>query len=104
MSIGDAKVLKMDVGARVESPSCSHEGVDELVVLGPSDAAFPKSQVQLVIEMGLVIGATVEDDREGATGVDASTNGGEDQLCDGYKDAANALVPNAQDRLAVCLT
>lgn len=101
-TVGKAKVLKVDIGARVELPRRLDKSVDELVVLLTADSLLSEPEVQVVLQQLLVIRATVENDGQGPVGVDAGAERRENEL--GYRDqdASAALVANAEDLLAVC--
>ena len=91
----------MDVRLRKQPPRRLHKRINKLIVPLSANPPLPQAQVQLVAEEIIVVGAAVEDDGEGAVGVDAGAGGGEDELGYGDEDAAGALVADAQDLLAV---
>lgn len=101
-TIGKAKVLKVDIGPRVELPRRLDKGVDELVILLTADSLLSEPEVEVVLQQLLVIRATVENDGQGPVGVDAGTERCEDELGHRDQDASAALVADAENLLAVC--
>ena len=77
------------------------EAVDELGVGVLVDAVVAPAQVEGVLEERGVVGAHVEQDRQGAGGVDAADQRVERELADRDAHAADALVADAEDALAV---
>lgn len=103
LTVAQPKVLEMEVRLGIQ-PACGRDkGRDELVVLLAADPLLPETQVQRVVEEGLVVGSAVQHHGQHAVRVDAGADGGEDQLGDGYEDAAASLVADAEDFFAVCV-
>ena len=77
------------------------EVLDERVVVLVVDAAVAPAEVVRVVEQVGVVGADVEQDRQRPRGVDAADEGVERELPDRDPHAADALVADAEDPLAV---
>ena len=77
------------------------EGVEELVVAVVADPGVPLTEVERVVEQLQVVGADVQDDGQGAAGVDAAGGGVDGEFADGDLDAADALVADAEDAFGV---
>lgn len=58
-TIRDAKILKVDIGPRVEFLSCLYKGIDKLVVPLAANPLLAKAEVQIVLQQFLVVRATV---------------------------------------------
>ncbi len=80
---------------------CGHEGVDELVVLVVAEPTVPPPEVQRIREQCLVLGARIEEHRQGALRVDTTDCGVEGELADGDAHAAEAEVAEPEDPFAV---
>jgi hypothetical protein len=68
------------------------EPVNEVVVGGAGDPAVPPAEVHRVVQEPGVAGADVQEDRQGARGVDAAQHRVQRQLADRDAHAADALV------------
>ena len=77
------------------------EPVDEVVVVGAADTAVPPAKVHGVVEEFGVVGADVEQHRQGARRVDATQCRVQRQLADRDAHAADALVTQAENPLPV---
>ena len=76
-------------------------GVDEVVVALVAHPGVPVAEVHLVVEQRQVVGAHVQHDRDHPARVDPGRGDVDVELADGDLDAADALVPDAQDALGV---
>ena len=99
IALGKVFELQQDLGPAALDRL--NEGIDELVVLLPGDARMTPAHIEGVIEQLLVVGAHVQHHRQAVSGGDAAAGGVERQLADGDAHAADALVTEAQDPLAV---
>jgi hypothetical protein len=77
------------------------EPVDEIVVAGASQPTVPPAEVHGVGQEPGVVGADVQEDRQGARRVDAAQRRVQRQLADRDAHAADALVAQAQNPLPV---
>lgn len=100
-TVGEPKVLKVDVGFGVQLPRSLDKGVDELVICGATDAFLSQAEVNLIVQERLVIRAAVEDYGQRAAGVNAGAEGGESQLGTRDEDPAYALVTDTKDLLSI---
>ena len=66
-----------------------------------ADPGVPFTEVERVVEQLQVVGADVQDDGQGAAGVDAAGGGVDGEFADGDLDAADALIADAQDAFRV---
>src|SRR4029453_13747224 len=99
--VGGAEVLPVQQGVGEHRGRGLDVGVDELVVALVPDPGVPGAQVHLVVEQGQVVGAHVQHHRDHPAGMDAGGGDVDGQLADGDVDAADALVPDAEDALGV---
>ena len=99
MVVGE--VLELDQGLGPARVHRADEGVHHLVEGVAFEALAALPQVQRVLAQGRVAGAHVQQDRQGAIGIDAGAQHVERQLADGDAHAVGAQVPEAQDAAAV---
>lgn len=76
------KVLKLHNHVREDFSGSLHELVHELLLLGNRDTLLTKAQVERVLQVGLVGGTAVEDDRERLVRVNTSSSRVQSQLTD----------------------
>jgi hypothetical protein len=94
---GEVLPLQEDVGQL--GAHCLDEPVDEIVVVGAADTAVPPGKVHGVVEELGIVGADVEQHRQGARRVDATQRRVQRQLADRDTHAADALVTQAENPL-----
>lgn len=92
----------MDVRLGEQLPGGRDKVVHELVVLFAADPVLLQPEVEVVPEQLLVVGAAVQDHGQRAVRVHAGAERRERQLGARDEDAADALVADAEDLLAVC--
>jgi hypothetical protein len=76
-------------------------GLNECVVVRAAVLRVAVTQVERVIQQGLVVGADIQRQRDGATRVDTGAGGVDRQLADGDLDTADTPIADAQDLLGV---
>ena len=95
------EVLPLQQHVRQFGPHCLDKPADEVVVVGATDTAVAPAEVYGVVEEFGVVGADVEEHRQGARRVDATQGRVQRQLADRDGHAADALVTQAEDPLPV---
>jgi hypothetical protein len=80
----------------------SHELVEELLLLLGRDLGYSGSHVQGVLAEGLVVGAQVDGEREGAIGPDTGAGSVQRQLAYGNTHAVDTEVSKTENARAVC--
>ena len=76
------KVLELDDHVRVDLLDGGHELIHELLLHGGGDTLLAQAQVQGVLQVGLIVGAAVEDDGKRLLGVDTGGGGVQSELAD----------------------
>ena len=97
--LGEILKLQQDVGPAALDRL--NEGIDKLGVLIPRDTRIAPSHIEGVIQQLLVVGADIQHHRQAVGGRDAATGGVEGELADGNAHAADTLVTQTQDPLAI---
>ena len=69
------EILKLDDHVGVDILDGFHELIHELLLVGCVHTLMAQTEVQRVLEIGLVVGTTVQDNGEGLLGVDAGGSG-----------------------------
>ena len=100
-TIGEAKVLKVDVGSGEQPTSRIDKCINKLVISITPNSLLAKAQIEWVVEQFFVVCAAVEDDGKCTIGVESRTKRRQHQLGDGDEDTAAALVANPQYLLAI---
>ncbi len=95
------EVLELDDDAGKELLRGRDEFIDQRVIFVAAQARLGQAQVERVREEGRIVGANVEEHRQAGTGRDSRARGVERELADGDSHPARALIPEAQDSLAV---
>ena len=95
------EVFPLQDGVRADVQDRAHEGLEEVVVLGPAQAALAEAHVCRIGEKILVVRADIQRDGQGMGGVDARAGGVEGELADGDAHAARALIAQTEDPLVV---
>ena len=95
------EVLPLQEDAREASAHAGHEGVDELVVLVTPQPRPPRAEVERVGQQRLVVGADVEHHRQRPGRIEAADGRVERQLPDGDPHAADTVIAEPEDALAV---
>ena len=72
----------MDVGTRIQLPRRLNECIDELVVLLSTNALLLEPEIQVVIQKLFVVCSAIKNNSQCSVGMNASTEGCQDQLCD----------------------
>lgn len=93
----------MNVCVGIPTVTSLHEAVDESIVLLTAYTRTLKAQVHLVIKQFVIIHADIENDGQCARRVYTGARGVDDEFGDTDQDAANPLVANAQNLLAVAI-
>ena len=78
-----------------------NKGVDEAVVIGAGDARVAPAEIFRVAQAFLVVRADVQNDGESSPGMNSADEAVERKLADGNAEAADALVTDAENALAV---
>ena len=77
------------------------EGLDEVVIVLTAYALVAPADIEGIAEAVGIIGSDIEQDRQGRRGMQAATARIERELADRDAHAAGALVPQAEDALAI---
>ncbi|CAM5616329.1 hypothetical protein SVIOM74S_07327 [Streptomyces violarus] len=99
--VGGGEVLPLEQRAGQLRLHRRDERLDHLVVIGAGQPAGAPAEVARVAEQVLVVRADVQQDRQGAGGVDATDRRVEAELADRDAHPADALVAQAEDALPV---
>ena len=95
------EILPLQQCVRPASLHSSDEFIDKLVIGLASQSRVSPSDVELVAEQSLVVGADIETDRERVGRMDPRGEGVQRELADGYHHASRPLVSQAEDALVV---
>ena len=74
------KVLELDDHVRIHILDSLHELVHKLLLLGRVDALLAQTEVERVLQVGLVVGAAVKYDGQGLLGMDTGGGGVQGEL------------------------
>ena len=99
VALGEVLPLQQDM--RPALVDRRDELLDKIVVFGPAHALVPPADIERIVEIGVVVGADIEQDRQRGRRIDAAAGGVERELADRNAHAAGALVAEAEDALAV---
>ena len=97
--LGEVFPLEQHVGPT--QPDLFDELLDEGVIVGLFNAVGPLPEVTPVRQALVVVGADIEHDRQGPSRVDSTECRVEAELANGDAHAANALVTESEDALAI---
>ena len=95
------EVLEMQHHVREQLMRGLDVGLNERVVVGATVSGVAVTQIEGIIQEGLVVGPDIQRYRDGAAGVDTGAGGIDGQLADRDLDAADTPVADAQDLLGV---
>ncbi len=95
------EVFELQYHVRPATLHCLNEFVDEVIVLFAGDAWMTPAHIQRVIQQLLIVGADVQHDWQGIRRTDTATGGVQRELTNGNAHAADALVAQAENALAV---
>ena len=99
VALGEIFPLQHDV--RPALGQRGDEFVDEAVVFLAAHALVPPADVERIVEIFLVVGADIEQDRQRGRRIDAAAGGVQRQLADRDAHAAGALIAEAENALAI---
>lgn len=95
------KVLKLDQHLGVKGGQGLDDGIDKREELVIANTLLAQSQVELVVELGLVIGAEVKGDGDGASGVNTGTGDVELKLSDRDTHATDTEITETENTRAI---
>lgn len=95
------KVLELDQHLGVKGSQGLDDGIDKGEELVVADTLLAQSQVKLIVELGLVVGAEIESDGDGASGVNTGTGDVELKLSDRDTHAADTKITEAENARAI---
>ena len=99
--IGQREVLPLEQHVRQRPRDGLDELLDEVVVGRAADPAAPVAEVEGIVPLLGVVGADVQEDRQGPRRVDAAAEGVQRELADRDAHPADPEVPQAEDPLAI---
>ena len=99
--VGLEEVLPLQDGVGPDAHHRGDEAVDEGLVGLAADPRVPHAEVHRIVQQIRVVGADVEHDRQRPVGRDAGARGVEAELADRDAHAADALIAEPENPLAV---
>lgn len=100
-SVLGREVLELDQQLGVERSQGLDDGINKREELVVTNTLLAQSEVELVLELVLVVGAEVEGNGDGATGIDTGTSDVELELSDGDTHATDTEIAQSENTGAV---
>lgn len=95
------KVLELHDHIWVDLLGGGHELVGKCLLLSNGWALLAESKVELILQVGLIVGTAVQHDRQGLAGVDTGGRSVKSQLANGDSNTVKTKVTETQDTRAI---